>query len=255
MSASSLPRWTRPMSNTARQAQELEALQGIFLGDGEFELLGDGPAEGQPVSFRLRVASSTTLACSVLITLPPGYPSEDSPTFVVEGFKAARSATLAESMGCVAQERLGEECVFEAVQSLEALLGEEEEEPAEAQTVATEEPEAGPKSNWGWAAASGSGTVLQVSVRSGAKVKTTQFTNLSELRRLPQTGALCIDLQPSRNTENYELARLLASCLRVPENEVEFIVGGKKEKASGERQVQICGLAPKEAVSRVLASS
>merc|ERR1712039_249122 len=105
----------------------------------------------------------------------------------------------------------------------------------------------------GWARSSDRGTLLQISLNTGPKVKTTQVTNLSELKRIAQAGTLCIDLASSKNTENYELAALLASCLKVKAEDVEFIVGGKKEKASGDRQARILGLSAEEASKRLLA--
>lgn len=248
------------MSNAARQNEEIEALQSMYSGEGEFELLSELPKEGDTkstASFRVKAAGLD--GCTVLVALPAGYPTEDSPTFVVEGFKASRAAGLGSSLAAIARERSGEECVFEVLQSLDGLLAEEAEANAAdagagGAAPIVEAPSAEVKSKWGWASASGSDTVLQVSVRSGAKVKATQITNLSELRRMPEAGALQVDLQPSRNTENYELAKLLATCTKVQEGQVEFLVGGKKEKATGERQAKILGVAPDDVVARILAS-
>ena len=43
-------------------------------------------------------------------------------------------------------------------------------------------------------------------------------------------GVVCLELAPSKNTENYKLASLLAKMLKVKAEAVEFIVGGKKRR-------------------------
>ena len=123
-----------------------------------------------------------------------------------------------------------------------------EPEPAATPAAATSE-----VALWLRPASDGAGALLRLSVRSGPKVKTSQVTNLSELRRVAHASSLCVDLAPSRNTENYELASLLANCLQTRAEDVEFIVGGKKEKATGERQALIRGVPPEELSRRLLA--
>jgi len=110
----------------------------------------------------------------------------------------------------------------------------------------------GPADPGHWATESADGTVLSLSVRSGPKVKTSRITNTSELRRVINVGSICIDLATSRNTENYELANLLATCLQIKAEDVEFLVGKPKDKASGEKQALIRSLTREDAVSRLL---
>jgi len=245
-------------SNGVRQEEEIDALQAIFGGDGEFELLGEVPSDGHiniPVSFRVKQAG-----VPVLVTLPSGYPAQDSPAFVLEGFKPHQTHKIIDHLASMAKELVGEECVFEVLQALEELLIAEGlkvdafgAQDTESEMVEADQKCDAPKSSWGWATDVGSDTVLRVCVNSGAKIRSTQITNTSELRRMPRTPTICLDIQPSRNTENYELAHFFASHLRIPDNTVDLIVGGKKEKASGERQVRIIGLPAGDIVQRILA--
>ncbi|CAE8654061.1 unnamed protein product [Polarella glacialis] len=227
---------------------------------------------------RMHVREITRLGL-LLVSLPPGYPSDGTsiPVFTVEGLRGEAAATVAEGLTQLALARAGEECLFEVVQAAEDI--------AAAAGISTQAPEPGisPEasgasdadnndnnnsknsknnknnsnnsiSKIAWARASDRGAVLQLSVRTGPKVKVTQIANLSELRRVAQAAAVCVDLAPSRNTENYELASLLASCLQVRTEDVEFVVGGKKEKATGERQALIIGLSLEESTERLLAA-
>lgn len=228
--------------------------------DGEFELVTEVPDEqgsAFPVSFRVKAASYPK-GCSVLVTLPTRYPAEGCPAFVVQGLRSGHAATLGEQLAARAHELAGEVCVNEVLQLLEELLTASDEGAPDAADGFAAVAKAAPlecgaaASKWAWAMASGADTLLKISVNSGTKVRATLITNLSELRRNANAGCICIDLQPSRNTENYELASLLAGCLKVAEGDVDFIAGGKKDRASGDRQVRIIGLDSETVVSRIL---
>mmetsp|Transcript_39788 Transcript_39788/g.110560 ORF Transcript_39788/g.110560 Transcript_39788/m.110560 type:complete len:253 (+) Transcript_39788:105-863(+) len=244
----------------ARQAEEIDVLQSMYPGEGEFELLSDPPqaAAGKPVVLRIRM-DGVAQGCAVQVTLPPGYPSEALPTFAIEGVRATEAGKLSAELADRIQDRLGEECIFDSLQAFEELAGEvlrqpDEQQPEGDQREDTSASGEGCGSRWAWAFPDGDDTLLRVSVTSGPKVRRTQITNLSELRRLAAAPCACIDIQPSRNTENYELASFLASSVGVPEASIDFVAGGKKEKASGDRQVRILGVQPDAVVLRILAS-
>ncbi|OLP82708.1 hypothetical protein AK812_SmicGene36611 [Symbiodinium microadriaticum] len=103
-----------------------------------------------------------------------------------------------------------------------------------------------------WVTEFADGTMLRLSVRSGPKVKKSQITNKSELRRVANAESVCVDLAPSRNTENYELAALLSNSLQIKAEDVEFVAGGRKEKASGDRTAHIRGIAKHDLMDRLL---
>eukprot|EP00747_Dinoflagellata_sp_TGD_P169299 gnl/TRDRNA2_/TRDRNA2_197954_c0_seq1.p1 gnl/TRDRNA2_/TRDRNA2_197954_c0~~gnl/TRDRNA2_/TRDRNA2_197954_c0_seq1.p1 ORF type:complete len:369 (+),score=61.35 gnl/TRDRNA2_/TRDRNA2_197954_c0_seq1:114-1220(+) len=364
------------MDNVSRRAEEIEALQAIFGGEGEFDLVSDPSESG--CAFRVKTAAAGGEVATVLVTLPAGYPADESPSFVLESFKPTRAASLAQGLEALAKERAGTECVFEVLSMLEELEG----EVTDGATTATQEgpprrllfvlgdfeyrdglaralaelhltllhraadakderhaargkfcgvhgildahgvstsarqleklrgeltgvtcdvleeldiselpvrrnaeaiewvpyrspeelddylakarrgeavlwtassSEAAVATSHAWAfAIEGGSTLLHISVTSGPKVKKSQITNVSEMKRMPQTPTVCIDLQPSRNTENYELATLLATCTKVSTDKIELIDGSKKDKASGDRQVRITGVSPEEVVARIL---
>eukprot|EP00929_Paragymnodinium_shiwhaense_P078029 TRINITY_DN40350_c0_g1_i1.p1 TRINITY_DN40350_c0_g1~~TRINITY_DN40350_c0_g1_i1.p1 ORF type:complete len:244 (+),score=48.47 TRINITY_DN40350_c0_g1_i1:61-792(+) len=241
-------------SNSERQAEEIDALQSIFCGDGEFEMQSDAAPDGKsPASFRVLQA-----ALHVVVTLPVGYPDSDSPSFSVQGLKASQAGAVNDRLVALAKERVGEECVFDVLGSLQDLLAEvgvqdDAAVGAAAAVGTTRTPDV--QSPWGWAYAEGSNTVLRMTVNSGPKVKATQIANFSELRRMPQTRSMDLDVQPSRNTENYEIAHFLATAVGVSESQIEFVVGTKKEKATGDRQVKVLGQPPETVVERIVGAS
>lgn len=238
--------------SASRQLAEIEALQAIYAGEGEFELLEEpqtGAATG--ASFRVRCPDPVG---SLLVALPAGYPAAGTPSFVAEELRGSAAAALQEGLVSLATARVGEECVFEVLSSAAEVAESagitcaNEAAPAAMPMDAVAE-----EALWWRPASDGAGALLRLSVRSGPKVKTSQVTNLSELRRVANAGSICVDLAPSRNTENYELAALLASCLQTRPEDVEFIVGGRKEKATGERQALIRGMPPNELSRRLFA--
>eukprot|EP00928_Gymnodinium_smaydae_P085188 TRINITY_DN68534_c0_g1_i1.p1 TRINITY_DN68534_c0_g1~~TRINITY_DN68534_c0_g1_i1.p1 ORF type:complete len:270 (+),score=70.92 TRINITY_DN68534_c0_g1_i1:71-811(+) len=237
----------------AEQLTEIEALQSIYASEGEFELLVPPGAGGEAACFRVRCPPPVG---SVLVTLPRGYPSSESPTFVAENLRGLEATAFAESLAELASARLGDVCVFEVLSEAEEVAARAgiSAAPAADAAGAADAPASGDESNGpaAWLRSDERGAILQLSVRSGPKVKATQISNLSELRRIKQTSTVCVDVAPSRNTENYELAALLAARLAVKPDEVEFLVGGKREKATGERQALILGLSAEELMQRFL---
>mmetsp|Transcript_16488 Transcript_16488/g.47810 ORF Transcript_16488/g.47810 Transcript_16488/m.47810 type:complete len:254 (-) Transcript_16488:56-817(-) len=246
---------------TSRQLEEIDVLRAMYPGEGEFEMLSDMPQTGvvgRAVVFRIRM-DVVAPGCSVHVTLPPNYPSQDPPSFAVEGLRAQEAGRLNSELNEKAVGCAGEECIFEILQAFVDIAPEVLQQSPAAEGHAEDvkcstTPSTTDDSKWSWACADGDDTVLLLSVNSGPKVRKTQITNVSELRRLATAACVCIDVQPSRNTENYELASLLASCVGVSEQAVDFIAGGKKEKASGNRRARIVGVQPDVVVERILAA-
>eukprot|EP00927_Polykrikos_kofoidii_P077838 TRINITY_DN74747_c0_g1_i1.p1 TRINITY_DN74747_c0_g1~~TRINITY_DN74747_c0_g1_i1.p1 ORF type:complete len:254 (-),score=48.76 TRINITY_DN74747_c0_g1_i1:332-1093(-) len=246
----------------ARQLAEIDGLQAIYSNDGEFDLLIEPKEGGDSSSFR--VTCPLPLG-SVLVTLPADYPGAGVPTFILEALRGQSSIHVREGLSSLVHERVGEECIFEALQ-VAADLSTEVDGSAETEnglaSCATaniakdtgDSTRAGEPSSMTWTEVADRGTLMKFSVNSGPKVKVTKIANLSELRRMMNTGAVCIDVASSRNTENYELAALLAASLRVKTEDVEFVAGSKKEKNSGERKALIVGLNPPEVMERLIAS-
>eukprot|EP00435_Cladocopium_sp_Y103_P026675 s1344_g6.t1 len=225
----------------ACQAAEIEALQAIY--EQEFELVEEaqeGSRHG--ASFRIRCPP----VGPVLVNLPSTYPASGHPSFTAERLRGSQAAAVQEGLVSVARELAGQECVFQVLSTLPEVASlsgvEDVEEAPSSQLEISEKQEPGH-----WATESADGTVLSLSVRSGPKVKTSRITNTSELRRVTNVGSICIDLATSRNTENYELANLLATCLQIKAEDVEFLVGKPKDKASGEKQALIRSLTREEA--------
>ncbi|CAE8693111.1 unnamed protein product [Polarella glacialis] len=102
-----------------------------------------------------------------------------------------------------------------------------------------------------WVSASVRGALLAVAVRPGRR--STELTNLSELRRMPQTPALCADLhaQPREGEANEELLRLLSKKLHLPVSSLSLISGGKAR----DKQVLVEGLTPGQVATRLLGES
>eukprot|EP00434_Breviolum_minutum_P034349 symbB.v1.2.030398.t1/scaffold3420.1/size57189/6 len=224
--------------SAASQAAEIEALQAIY--EEEFELV-DEAQEGSKGGASFRICCPPL--GSLLICLPPTYPASGCPSFTAERLRGEQSAA----------ELSGQECIFQVlstvpeVAELAGVKDLEEEVPLQAGTPTSEQVPSG------WATESSEGVLLMLSVRSGPKVKTSRITNQSELRRVSNAGTICVDLAPSKNTENYELANLLASTLQIKAEDVEFLVGKPKDKATGEKQALIRSLTREDAMSRLLA--
>ena len=234
--------------SAALQAAEIEALQAIY--EQEFELV----VEAQEGS---KGGASFRICCpplgSLFICLPPTYPASGCPSFTAERLRGEQSAAVSESLASKAQELSGQECIFQVlstvpeVAELAGVKDLEEEVPLQAGTPTSEQVPSD------WATESSEGVLLMLSVRSGPKVKTSRITNQSELRRVSNAGTICVDLAPSKNTENYELANLLAATLQIKAEDVEFLVGKPKDKATGEKQALIRSLTREDAMSRLLA--
>mmetsp|Transcript_59311 Transcript_59311/g.122701 ORF Transcript_59311/g.122701 Transcript_59311/m.122701 type:complete len:240 (-) Transcript_59311:22-741(-) len=231
-----------------RQSAEIEALQAIYAEDGEFELLQE-PEEGEAAGASFRVRCPNFLG-EVRVNLPATYPAQGRPTFVLERLRGPAAEAVQLGLEELANEHAAEECIFDvlsrAVEVAESAgLALPDEAPvAAAQSIPLEEAV--------WATEFADGTMLRLSVRSGPKVKHSQITNKSELRRVAHADSVCVDLAPSRNTENYELAALLSNSLQVKAEDVEFVAGGRKEKASGDRTARIRGIAKQDLMDRLL---
>mmetsp|Transcript_38578 Transcript_38578/g.123998 ORF Transcript_38578/g.123998 Transcript_38578/m.123998 type:complete len:179 (-) Transcript_38578:3-539(-) len=148
-------------TSRGRQAEEMEALQAIFAGEGEFELLVD-PSQGDAeVVFRVQ-ASVVAEGCVVQVTLPAGYPTDESPRFAVQGLRASHAGQLSDALAAKAEELRGDECMFEVLQSLEELASGIEglqtqaapEQQVDVGAALTEETQA-EAGKWSWAIASG----------------------------------------------------------------------------------------------------
>eukprot|EP00933_Yihiella_yeosuensis_P070206 TRINITY_DN7789_c2_g3_i2.p1 TRINITY_DN7789_c2_g3~~TRINITY_DN7789_c2_g3_i2.p1 ORF type:complete len:231 (-),score=66.25 TRINITY_DN7789_c2_g3_i2:234-875(-) len=192
---------------TARQLAEIEALEAIYAGDGEFEVL-EMPSESAAKGASFKVLCPSPVG-RILVMLPPTYPVSGLPSFAAQDLRASDAKLLADGLHAYVQDREGAECVFEVLSSVEeiaAAAGIEEK----VETAKEEQTASGKAACTTWVQASDRGTLLQLSLNSGQKVKSTQITNISELRRIASAACVCVDVAPSKNTENYELAALLS---------------------------------------------
>ncbi|CAE6953106.1 tri1 [Symbiodinium natans] len=92
-----------------RQAAEIEAIQAIYAEDGEFELLQE-PEEGQATGASFRVCCPPL--GSLLINLPAAYPAQGRPAFILERIRGPAAETAQLGLQELADENLGEECIF-----------------------------------------------------------------------------------------------------------------------------------------------
>ncbi|CAK9015385.1 unnamed protein product [Durusdinium trenchii] len=240
--------------SVSRQAAEIEALQAIFADD--FQLV-DEAQEGRKVGASFRVQCQPL--GPLLVCLPVDYPSSGCPSFTAERLRGTQAAQVQEGLAAIAKDLMGQECVFQVISAVPEVASEaglkEYEEADSLQSGPFEEQgqrATAQGAQGAWASDTPEGTLLLLSVRSGQKVKTSKITNLSELRRVSNAGSICIDLASSKNTENYELANLLAASLQVKADDVEFLVGTRKEKAGDCKKALIRRLRVEEAVSRLL---
>ena len=77
------------MDSLQRRWDEVEALMAIYAEDGEFQLIegeppgGDELASNGDLRFRIRLCTAS-IPWTLLVTLPPEYPTLQSPSFLAE---------------------------------------------------------------------------------------------------------------------------------------------------------------------------
>jgi len=110
--------------NAQRQSDELEVLEAMYAGNGEFELLGPQPVEATErnlVQVRVRGGADAT-PWAVVVTLPLGYPADARPSFQFEGFTRAQSAAISEQLDSKGSENAGEECVSDVLLCVDEVV-------------------------------------------------------------------------------------------------------------------------------------